>query len=107
MDNPQPNSEPPESLWQKLLRQKVIQTLVLYVPVGWMLIEIVTAVSERFDLPAWVINGVMVLYIAGIPVTAFLAWAFQWTDKGVATDVKGWRGGVVLTVAGTLWVADC
>jgi len=100
--DPEMKQEPTETLWQKLLRQRVIQTLALYIPAGWMLIEITMAVSESFDLPAWVINGAMVLFVAGMPVVAFLAWAFQWTDSGVATDVKGWRGSVVLTIAATL-----
>jgi TolB-like protein len=102
MQEPELEEEPPVSLWQKLVRQRIIQTLVLYIPIGWMLVEIATALSEGFDLPPWVLNGAMVLFIAGIPVAIFLAWAFQWTESGVSTDVKGWRGGIVLTVAAVL-----
>jgi len=93
---------PPISPWQKLLRQRVIQTLALYIPIGWILNEIVIAASDNFALPGWVTTGALILFIAGIPVVAFVSWAFQWTESGVVADVKGWRGGIVVTIAVTL-----
>ncbi|MCZ6502479.1 MAG: hypothetical protein O6945_08185, partial [Gammaproteobacteria bacterium] len=102
MPNSVQKQDPPVSLWQKLMRMRVIQTLALYIPIGWVFIEIITAATENFALPVWIPGGAMILFVAGLPVAAFLAWAFQWTESGVITDVKGWRGGIVLTIAVTL-----
>lgn len=90
---------PAASLWQKLKKMRVVQTLTLYIPIAWICVEILTAVVEKLLLPPWISSIAMILFIAGIPVAAFLAWAFQWGESGLALDVKSWRGGLVFTVA--------
>lgn len=86
-------------LWRRLYETRVIQTLAIYIPVAWVAVEILDVVAERFSLPGWVAGGAVVLFIAGIPVTAFLAWAFQWGASGPTAEMKGWRAGLVVTIA--------
>ena len=87
------------SLLKRLIDARVIQTLAIYIPVGWVLTEIVSAAAENFGLPYWVPGLAMVLLIAGIPVVAFLAWAFQVTEDGIRLEVKSLRGGLAVTIA--------
>jgi TolB-like protein len=94
-----PATDPAASLWQKLKQMRVVQTLTLYIPIAWVAVEMLSAIVEKLLLPAWISSIATILFIAGIPVAAFLAWAFQWGDSGLALDVKSWRGGLVFTVA--------
>lgn len=87
------------SIWSRLVGARVIQTLAIYIPVGWVLTEIATAATENFGLPAWVPGLAMTLLIAGVPVVAFLSWAFQITDEGIRTQVRSLKGGIAITVA--------
>jgi serine/threonine-protein kinase len=41
----------------------------------------------------------MAIFIASIPVVAFLAWVFQITESGVKTEVASWKGGLAITLA--------
>lgn len=90
------------SFWTRLVQARVIQSLAIYIPVGWVLTEIATAATENFGLPAWVPGLAMTLLIAGIPVVAFLSWAFQVTDHGIRTQVRSLKGGIAITVAVSL-----
>lgn len=90
------------SLWSRLVQARVIQSLAIYIPVGWVLTEIATAATENFGLPAWVPGLAMTLLIAGIPVVAFLSWAFQITDTGIRTQVRSLQGGIAITIAVSL-----
>ena len=60
-------SEHKSGLYARLLEARVIQTLAIYVPVGWLLTEIVASATETFGLPDWMAGGAMALLIAGIP----------------------------------------
>lgn len=90
---------PGKGLLARLIEARVIQTLAIYIPVGWVLAEITTAATPYFGLPAWVPGLAMVLLISGIPVVAFLAWAFQVTPQGVRTEVASIRGGLAIAMA--------
>lgn len=89
-------------MWSRLIEARVIQALAIYLPVGWVLTEIATAATDNFGLPDWVPGLAMTLLIAGIPVVAFLSWAFQVTDDGIRTEVRSLKGGIAITVAVSL-----
>jgi serine/threonine protein kinase/TolB-like protein len=92
-------ADPDATLWQKLKQMRVVQTLTLYVPIAWICVEILIATVEKLLLPQWISSMAMIVFIAGIPVAAFLAWAFQWGAAGLTLGVKSWRAGLVFTVA--------
>lgn len=92
------------SLWHQFVETRVIQTLAIYIPVGWMTLEIVSTATEYFDLPDWVSQLTIVLFFSGIPVAAFLAWVLQRTEKGIAVEVKGWRKYLVSVVSISLLI---
>jgi hypothetical protein len=75
---------------------RVLQTLAIYIPVAWILTEIVTQATDNFGLPLFLPGLSMVLLIAGIPVVAFLAWAFQITEDGLRLEVASIRGGLAI-----------
>ena len=91
---PEPDSA--ASLWERLRKARVFQTLAIYIPTGWVLIEILTAVTNNFSLPQSVPGIALMVFIAGLPVVAYLAWALQWTKRGIIIERKGWRDGLAL-----------
>lgn len=99
MDKREKEKRTETSFWRRLYETRVIQTLAIYIPVAWVVVEILDVIAERFALPGWVGAGAIILFIAGIPVTAFLAWAFQWGASGPTAEMKGWRAGLVITIA--------
>jgi TolB-like protein len=87
------------SFLKRLIEARVIQTLAIYIPVGWILTEIATQATDTFSLPYWIPGSAMALFIAGIPVAAFLAWAFQITHEGIRLEVASLKGGLAVTIA--------
>jgi TolB-like protein len=62
----------------------------------WLIIQVVTAVSQPLSLPSWFETVVIVLLVIGFPVAVVLAWAFELTPEGIrltqqhgATDPSG------------------
>jgi len=84
---------------RRLLDARAIQTLAIYIPVAWVFTEIITAATANFGLPTWLPGLAMVVLISGIPVVAFLVWAFQITEQGIRTEVVSVKGGLVIAVA--------
>jgi tetratricopeptide (TPR) repeat protein len=88
-----------KGLLARLIEARVIQTLAIYIPVGWVLAEITTTATPYFGLPDWVPGLAMVMLISGIPVVAFLSWAFQITPQGVRTEVASIKGGLAIALS--------
>jgi serine/threonine-protein kinase len=100
-DTPTEN-RPEPSFLKRLLETRVVQTLAVYVPVAWFCNEFLAYATESFGFPQWIAGAAMALFIASIPVVAFLAWVFQVTEEGIKTEVASWQGGLAITLAGSL-----
>jgi tetratricopeptide (TPR) repeat protein len=85
-------------LWERLKRARVVQTLAIYLPMGWVVIEILTAVTNNFGLPGYVPGLALVIFIAGLPIVTYLSWALQWTSEGIVVEKNGWRSGLAFAV---------
>lgn len=92
-------------LLTRLYRARVFQTLAIYIPVAWIITEIVTQATDSFGLPLNLPGLAMVLLVAGVPVVAFLAWAFQITEDGIRLEVTSLKGGLAIAVATSFMVA--
>jgi Tol biopolymer transport system component len=86
-------------LWGEIKRRKVFRVAAVYAVVGWLIIQVVSAVAEPLRLPDWLETVTIVLLIAGFPIAVILAWAFDITPGGIvstppptATDSKAQAG---------------
>lgn len=95
----QPHNLTKPGILRRLIDARVPQTLAIYIPVAWIFTEITTAATPYFGLPPWTPGLAMVILIAGIPVVAFLAWAFQLTPEGVRLEVVSIKGGLAISCA--------
>jgi tetratricopeptide (TPR) repeat protein len=76
------------NLIRELRRREVFRTAGLYVGIAWILIEGASVLLEAFDAPGWMLQGMIILAIIGLPVTVVLAWIFDITEKGIEVQAE-------------------
>ena len=72
-----------ERLWSELRRRRVIRVVVVYVIVGWVVIEVASTVLPPMGLPNWALKPVIVLVALGFPIAVAMAWLFDLGPRGV------------------------
>lgn len=71
------------NLFNELKRRNVFRVGIAYLVVGWLMIEVVDTIAPRMAMPEWVPGLVIIMVLVGLPITLFLAWAFELTPEGV------------------------
>ncbi len=99
-------------LFENLKRRGVLETVLAYLIVGWLLIQIADVVFAQLHLPDWVATFVTVLVIAGFPIAIVLSWFLEFRDgravvhKLSAADARKRRfGRTYMSVIGALALA--
>ncbi|MGM0666334.1 MAG: tetratricopeptide repeat protein [Bacteroidota bacterium] len=72
-----------QNFWQEFKRRKVFRVLAIYAGTAYIIIEVVSNITEPLHLPAWLATLVILLLAIGFPVTAILAWIFDFTAEGI------------------------
>ena len=65
---------------ENLKRRGVLETLVAYLIVGWLLIQVADIVFERLGLPDKAATFVTWLVIAGLPIALIVSWYLEFRD---------------------------
>jgi hypothetical protein len=74
-------------LIKELRRREVFRTVGLYIGIFWIVIEASSVFLPAFDAPDWVLRGIIIVAVMGLPVTAVLAWIYDVSDSGI--EVQG------------------
>ena len=69
--------------WQELKRRKVIKVMAMYAATAFIIMEAGDIMLPRLGLPDWTVTFIIVLLIAGFPITIILSWIFDVTQEGV------------------------
>jgi adenylate cyclase len=72
-----------ETLWKEIKRRKVVRVVVVYLLVGWGLIQIADATIDPLRLPDWADTLVIWLVALGFPIAVILAWVLDVTPGGI------------------------
>lgn len=72
-----------ESLVQELKRRNVFKVGAAYAIVAWLIIEVVTTVSDPLGLPGWFDTAVIILLAIGFVIALVLSWIFELTRDGI------------------------
>ncbi len=88
-------------IFTELKRRKVFQVGVVYVVVGWVLIQVADASFEHLNLPDWTPTLVIGLIILGFPLAIILAWALEVTPEGIRRTTSTTEPEVAITAANT------
>lgn len=73
----------PRKLWHELRRRQVVKLAVIYVIVGWVVIEVAATVFPALTIPDWGVSLVVGIVLLGFPVALVLSWMFDADDQGV------------------------
>ncbi len=71
---------------KELRRRNVVRVAVVYVVIGWLIVQIAETVLPAFDVPAWVFRAVVILLALGLPMALVFAWAFELTPDGLKRE---------------------
>jgi TolB-like protein len=71
------------SFFGELRRRNVTRVAGVYIVVGWILVQVATALEESINLPSWFDGLIVALLLIGLPVALIFAWAFELTPEGV------------------------
>ena len=75
-----------KSFFARLKERKVIRVGVVYIIVGWIVLQIGEITFEALLLPEWSLALLIVLVFLGFPLELVLAWAYELTPKGIRRD---------------------
>ena len=80
----------PKNFFTELKRRNVYKVAVAYAVVAWLLVQVATQVFPFFEIPNWAVRLVVLVLIAGFPVSLVFSWAFEITPEGIVreTDVE-------------------
>jgi len=71
------------SFFLELQRRHVYKVGAMYAVAGWLLVQVVTQVLPVFDVSALAQRIIVLLIVAGFPLTLVLAWVFDITPQGI------------------------
>ena len=74
------------SFFEELKRRNVFKVTIIYVIVGWVLLQVADVLFSALNLPGWTVTLVAGLLIIGFPVALIFAWAFELTPEGVRRE---------------------
>ena len=85
------SDKPEKSFYAQLKERKVIRVGIVYILVGWIVMQIGEVTFEALILPEWSLALLIVLIMLGFPVALVLAWAYELTPDGVRRDPAAGR----------------
>jgi len=71
------------SFFEELKRRNVFRVGIVYVVIGWVLIQVADVMAPQLNLPEWTPRMITFLVLLGFPVSLVMAWALELTPEGV------------------------
>ena len=71
------------SFWSELKERRVVRVALVYLAVGWFVIEASDTLTDVLDLPDVTPRLVLALVALGLPIALTLAWIYQRTPTGI------------------------
>jgi TolB-like protein/Flp pilus assembly protein TadD len=86
------NTKPEKGFLSQLKERKVIRVGIVYIVVGWIVIQVGEVTFEALILPPWTLTLLIVSVLLGFPIALVLAWAYEHTPEGIQKDSAGIEG---------------
>ncbi|MDX2479977.1 MAG: tetratricopeptide repeat protein, partial [Desulfuromusa sp.] len=74
------------SFFEELKRRNVIRVAIAYGVASWFILQLADVVLENIGAPEWVMQTVMMVLAAGLPLAVIFAWAFEMTPEGIKKE---------------------
>ena len=76
--------------WQELKRRKVIHVITVYAGAAFVIIELVSNITEPLTLPEWTPTLVIILLAIGFPIVIIVSWIYDiHPDEGIVKTEPG------------------
>lgn len=90
---------------EELRHRNVFRVGVAYAVTGWLIVQVADVATDAFNAPDWFMQALIIALLVGLPVTLFLAWAYELTPDGLmkahevpADALKDPRSGRILNI---------
>ena len=74
------------SFFAELKRRNVIRMAGLYLVGAWLLIQVASTLLPAFDIPSWMLRGLIVTLALGFIPAVIFSWVFQLTPEGLKRE---------------------
>jgi len=74
------------SFIEELKRRNVFRVGIAYVLLGWVVLQAADFALDIIDAPNWIIQALLIVGLAGLPIALFFAWAFEITPEGIKRE---------------------
>lgn len=71
------------SFLNELKRRNVFRAAAAYSVVAWVTAQGASVVLPAFEAPEWVLRTIIIVLLAGLPLTLLLAWIYELTPQGL------------------------
>jgi TolB-like protein/Flp pilus assembly protein TadD len=71
------------NLLREMRNRSVFRALVAYAVAAWMLLQVADVTFDRLPIPDNAMTVLIVLVVTGFPITAILAWGWEFTMRGI------------------------
>jgi len=78
-----------KGLWSQLKKRKVVRVALVYIVVGWIVMQVGEVVFEGLGVPPWSLTLLISLILLGFPIAMILSWAYEVTPQGIHKDPAG------------------
>jgi len=72
-----------ERFWKELKRRKVVHVITVYAAIAFVILELVSMITQPLKLPEWTEAFVIVLLCIGFVIAVFVSWVYDITPVGV------------------------
>jgi TolB-like protein/Tfp pilus assembly protein PilF len=88
------------ALLGELKRRNVFRAAALYAAAAWLLVQVATQVFPFFHVPEWVVRGIIVAAVIGLPPFIAFAWFYEFTPEGLKRQSEVDRGESIVHLTG-------
>ncbi|PZR74622.1 MAG: hypothetical protein DLM73_07525 [Chthoniobacterales bacterium] len=76
----------PRNFFAELKRRNVVRMAGLYLVGAWLLTQVASTVLPTFDVPGWVLRGLIITLALGFFPALIFSWVFELTPQGLKRD---------------------
>lgn len=74
--------------FEELKRRNVIKSALAYLVVVWVLLQIFSILLPIVSAPEWILQGITLLMVIGLPIWIIVSWIYDITPKGIEKTTK-------------------
>ncbi len=74
------------SLISELKRRNIFRVALLYIVLGWLLLQIAAIFVEQLGMPGWIFRFAFGLLVICFPLALIFSWMFEITPEGLKRE---------------------